>query len=194
MSRYDADDVYCLPGTALLKNKAGITDQALLDQYEADFTTVRLLELAQNSIQGVFDLAHLCKTHEYLFQDIYEWAGEIRRVDIIRGDSRFCNVRQIQAYADTVFSSLKAENHLKGLSKEIFAARIAHYLSEINAIHPFREGNGRVQRLFISQLGENAGYSLDYSTLNQAKIYSAMEAAFFGNENPLSVLIFDISK
>ena len=123
MSRYDADDVYCLPGTALLKNKVGITDQALLDQYEADFTTVRLLELAQNSIQGVFDLAHLCKTHEYLFQDIYEWAGEIRRVDIIRGDSRFCNFRQIQAYADTVFSSLKAENHLKGLSKEIFAAR-----------------------------------------------------------------------
>ncbi len=76
------------------KNKGGITDQALLDQYEADFTAVRLLELAQNPIQGAFDLAHLCKIHEYLFQDIYEWAGEIRRVDIIRGDSRFCNVRQ----------------------------------------------------------------------------------------------------
>ena len=194
MSRYDADDVYCLPGTALLKNKAGITDQALLDQYEADFTTVRLLELAQNPIQGVFDLAHLCKIHEYLFQDIYEWAGEIRRVDIIRGDSRFCNVRQIQAYAGIVCSSLKAENHLKGLSKEIFAARIAHYLSEVNAIHPFREGNGRVQRLFISQLAENAGYSLDYAALSQAKIYAAMEAAFFGNEKPLSFLIFDISK
>lgn len=68
MSRYDADDLYCLPGTALLKNKAGITDQALLDQYEADFTAVRLLELAQNPIQGAFDLAHLCKIMNIFFR------------------------------------------------------------------------------------------------------------------------------
>ena len=94
MSRYDADDVYCIPGTAVLKNKAGITDQDLLDEYEGDFTAIRLLELTQNPIQDFFDLAHLCKIHSYLFQDVYEWAGEVRSVDIIRGDSRFCNVRQ----------------------------------------------------------------------------------------------------
>ena len=163
MSRYDADDVYCIPGTAVLKNKAGITDQDQLDEYEGDFTAIRLLELTQNPVEGSFDLAHLCKIHQYLFQDVYEWAGEVRTVDIIRGDSRFCNVRHIQSYSNTVFSALAAEKYLVNLEPKVFANRLAHYLSEINAIHPFREGNGRVQRLFISQLAEQAGYSLDYS-------------------------------
>ena len=171
MSRYDADDVYCIPGTAVLKNKAGITDQDQLDEYEGDFTAIRLLELTQSPVEGSFDLAHLCKIHQYLFQDVYEWAGEVRSVDIIRGESRFCNVRHIQSYSSTVFSALAAEKYLVNLEPEVFANRLAHYLSEINAIHPFREGNGRVQRLFISQLAEQAGYTLDYSALDQAELY-----------------------
>jgi len=186
MSRYDADDVYCIPGTAVLKNKAGITDQYQLDEYEGDFTAIRILELTQNPVEGFFDLAHLCKIHQYLFQDVYEWAGEVRTVDIIRGDSRFCNVRHIQSYSNTVFSALAAEKYLVNLEPKVFANRLAHYLSEINAIHPFREGNGRVQRLFISQLAEHAGYFLDYSSLDQAVLYPVMQASFLGNEQPLS--------
>lgn len=192
MSRYNADDVYCIPGTAVLKNKAGITDQDLLDEYEGDFTAIRLLELTQNPVDGEFDLAHVCKIHYYLFQDVYEWAGEVRSVDIIRGDSRFCNVRQIQSYSNTVFSALASEKLLTKLEAKVFASRLAHYLSEINAIHPFREGNGRVQRLFISQLAEHAGYSLDYSALDQAELYPVMQASFQGNEQPLADLIFKI--
>ena len=192
MTRYDANDVYCIPGSAVLKNKAGITDQDLLDEFEGDFTAIRLLELTQKPIEGLFDLVHLCKIHQYLFQDVYEWAGELRSVDIIRGDSRFCNVRQIQSYSNNVFSALAAEKYLVNLEPKIFASRLAHYLSEINAIHPFREGNGRVQRLFISQVAEQAGYSLDFSSLDQAQIYAVMQASFHGNEQPLSDLIFKI--
>ena len=192
MARYDADDVYCIPGTAVLKNKAGITNQNLLDEYEGDFTAIRLLELAQNPVEGDFDLAHLCRIHAHLFQDVYDWAGEVRTVDIIRGDSRFCNVRQIQSYSNTIFSALAAEKYLINLEPKVCASRLAHYLSEINAIHPFREGNGRVQRLFISQLAEHAGYSLDYSSLDQAVLYPVMQASFLGNEQPLSDLIFKI--
>ena len=66
MSRYDADDVYCIPGTAVLKNKAGITDQDQLDEYGGDLTAIRLLELTQSPVEGSFDLAHLCKIHQYL--------------------------------------------------------------------------------------------------------------------------------
>ena len=192
MSRYEADDIYCIPGTAVLKNKAGITDQYLLDEYEGDFTAIRLLELAHNPIAGAFDLAHLCKIHGYLFQDVYEWAGEIRSVDIIRGESRFCNAFQIQSYSNTVFSALATERYLINLEPKLFARRLAHYLSEINAIHPFREGNGRVQRLFISQLADHADYAVDYSELNQSEFYSVMQASFFGKEQPLADLIFKI--
>ena len=192
MSRYDADDVYCIPGTAVLKNKAGITDQDQLDEYEGDFTAIRILELTQNPVEGSFDLAHLCKIHQYLFQDVYEWAGEVRTVDIIRGYSRFCNVRHIQSYSNTVFSALAAEKYLVNLEPKVFANRLAHYLSEINAIHPFREGNGRVQRLFISQLAKQTGYSLDYSALDQAELYPVMQESFLGNVKPLADLIFKI--
>ena len=192
MSRYDADDTYCITGTSVLKNKAGIADQNLLDEFEADFTAIRLLELAQTPVIGVFDLAHLCKIHEYLFQDVYDWAGKTRSVDIVRGDSRFCNVRHIDSYSDNVFSDLAAENYLLNLAPSDFARRLAHYLSEINAIHPFREGNGRVQRLFISQLAENAGYNLDYSALDQTAFYPVMQASFHGDEVPLTELILRI--
>lgn len=132
MSRYDADDVYCILGTAVLKNKAGITDQELLDEFEADFTAIRILEMTQNPVEGSFDLAHLCKIHQYLFQDVYEWAGEVRSVDIIRGDSRFCNVRQIQSYSNTIFSALASEKYLVNLEPKVFSHRLVHYLSEIN--------------------------------------------------------------
>ena len=192
MSRYDADDTYCIAGTAVLKNKAEITDQDLLDQYEADYTTVRIIELSQNPIVGAFDLNHLCKIHEYVFGDVYEWAGKIRTVDISRGSSRFCNVLQIASYSQSIFNALKNENLLIRLNVPDVASRLAHYLSEINAIHPFRDGNGRVQRVFISQLAANAGHSLDYSTLNQAEIYPAMQASFLGNEKPLTDLILKI--
>jgi cell filamentation protein len=192
MSRYDADDFYGVPDTAVLKNKAGITNQDLLDEFEADFTAIRILELLHTPVQGSFDLTHLCKIHAYLFQDVYEWAGAIRSVDIIRGDSRFCNVQQIQSYSNTVLSELTAENYLINLEPKLFASRLAHYLSEIKAIHPFREGNGRVQRIFIAQLSKQAGYSLDYSTLNQTEVYPVMQASFLGNERPLAELILKI--
>ena len=192
MSRYEADDVYCISGTAVLKNKAGIKEQGQLDEYEGDFTAIRLLELTQNPVEGSFDLAHLCKIHQYLFQDIYDWAGEVRTVDIIRGDNRFCNVRYIQSYSNTVFSALAAEKYLVNLEPKVFANRLANYLSEINAIHPFREGNGRVQRLFISLLAEHASYSLDYSALDQAALYPVMQESFLGNIQPLADLIFKI--
>ena len=73
----------------------------------------------QQVLQGSFDLAHLCKIHSHLFQDVYEWVGEVIRVDIIRGDSRFCNVRQIQFYANTIFSSLPAEKYLVNLEPAV---------------------------------------------------------------------------
>ena len=94
--------------------------------------------------------------------------------------------------AGAIFSALAAEKYLVNLEPKVCASRLEHYLSEINAIHPFREGNGRVQRLFISQLAEHAGYSLDYSSLDQAVLYPVMQASFLGNELPLSDLIFKI--
>jgi len=191
MSRYDADDIYCYPSTNVLRNKAGITNAEELDIYEGELSTLRSIEILEIPIAGKFNLSHLQDIHFVLFQDIYDWAGKIRTVDISRGNSRFANVRFIESAANELFKKLSRENRLEGLNKNDLSARLAHYLSEINALHPFREGNGRVQRLFISQLSQAAGYQLDYSDLEQEQIYEAMEVAFKGDESILASLILD---
>ena len=191
MSRYDADDTYCYPGTDVLRNKAEITNAQDLDAYEGELSTLRSIEILESPISGQFDLIHLQRIHLALFQDVYDWAGKIRTVDISRGNSRFANVRFIESAANDIFNKLARENWLKGLDTNVLSKRLAHYLSEINALHPFREGNGRVQRIFISQLSESAGYQLDYSDLEQEQIYQAMELAFNGDESILADLILE---
>ena len=191
MSRYDADDTYCYPGTDVLRNKAEITNAQDLDTYEGELSTLRSIEILENPTVGQFDLAHLQRIHLALFQDVYDWAGKIRTVDISRGNSRFANVRFIESAANDIFNKLGRENWLKGLDTNALSKRLAHYLSEINALHPFREGNGRVQRIFISQLSESAGYQLDYSDLEQEQIYQAMELAFNSDESILADLILE---
>jgi len=191
MSRYDADETYCYPGTDVLRNKAEITDANELDAYEGELSTLRSIEILENPLTGQFDLALLQRIHFALFQDIYDWAGKIRTVDISRGNSRFANVRFIESAANEIFNKLARENWLKGLDAGHLSKRLAHYLSEINALHPFREGNGRVQRIFISQLSQAAGYQLDYSDLEQEQIYQAMGLAFNGDESILANLILE---
>ena len=191
MSRYDADDTYCYLGTDVLRNKADITNAEDLDAYEGELSTLRSIEILESPIAGQFDLTHLQRIHLALFQDVYDWAGKIRTVDISRGNSRFANVRFIESAANDIFTKLAHENWLKGLDTNTLSKRLAHYLSEINALHPFREGNGRVLRIFISQLSESAGYQLDYSDLEQEQIYQAMELAFNGNESILANIILE---
>jgi len=189
MSRYDADDTYCYPGTDVLRNKADIFNAEELDAYEGELSTLRSIQILENPVEGKFDLSHLQLIHYALFQDIYDWAGKLRTVNISRGQSRFANVRFIESSARTLFSKLARENWLRKLDVDSLSERLAHYLSEINALHPFREGNGRVQRIFIFQLTHMAGYQLNYSDLEQEQIYAAMEMAFHGDESTLAKLI-----
>lgn len=193
MSRYEGLDSYVYPDTGVLRNKADIRDQAGLDAFEADATAVRLLELAVNPLQGSFDIAHLRAIHRHLFQDVYEWAGELRTVDISRGTSRFASLGLIEAYLGSQLKSLAGEDFLRGLAPERFVSRLAHYMAEINAAHPFREGNGRVQRAFCAQLADQAGYFIDFQTVDQATMYGVMIASFNGDEKPLASLLGEIS-
>ena len=193
MSRYDAVDDYVYPGTTVLKNKAGIQGRLVLDAFEADATAVRMLELLEQPLEGRFDFAHLCAIHRHLFQDVYDWAGEIRTVDISRDTSRFANMALIERYLGGVLARLPAENWLRGLQPEPFVARLAHYMGEINATHPFREGNGRTQRVFCALLAEQAGYFIDFESVDQAQMYRVMIANFNGNDKPLEALLMNIT-
>lgn len=193
MSRYDAVDDYVYPGTHVLRNKADIRDQAALDAFEADATAVRMLELWEQPIAGRFDFAHLCAMHHHLFQDVYAWAGEVRTVDISRDNSRFGHAPMIEGYLRGELAKLPRENWLRGLPPAPFVARLAYYMGEINATHPFREGNGRTQRAFCALLAEQAGYFIDFESVDQAQMYGVMIASFQGNAKPLEALLMEIT-
>ena len=189
MSRYDGSDSYTYPESGVLKNKGGLTEQNALDAFEADATAIRLLEISEHPITGTFDLAHLQAIHFHIFQDVYDWAGQFRTVDISKGSSRFAHWGMIQDYLGRQLNRLPAEHFLKNLLPEAFLKRLAFYMGEINATHPFREGNGRVQRAFCAQLAEQAGYFVSFDEASRDETLSAMIASFHGDQNPLVALL-----
>ncbi len=172
-----ADRIYCYPNSDVLKNKIGIQDMEKLQRLERRLTMLRILELVDKPIQGKFDLQHLCLIHRYIFQDVYDWAGEIRKVDIAKG-SMFCNVKFIESQAAEIFKKLKSEDYLQGLNEENTASRLAYYFSEINALHPFREGNGRSQREFIRTLALHIGYVINFVKVSKEEMLKASKDSF----------------
>ena len=128
-------------------------------------------------IQGKFHLKHLQSVHRYIFQDVYDWAGKIREVDIAKGNM-FCNAKFIESQAEEIFGKLKEENYLQGLDGREISVRLAYFFSEINALHPFREGNGRCQREFVRTLALQAGYVINFANVTGEEMLKASEDSF----------------
>lgn len=166
----------------VLENKLGIKDVLTLNKNERRLSTIRAIDLRKKSFKK-FDFATLKKIHKEIFQDVYQWAGTVRKVNISKGKAFFCPVENINSYADTIFKKLEKENYLKGLSQDEFCKKAADLFGDINALHPFREGNGRTQREFIYHLAKNAGYELDLSELDKTKYMTAsIESMLTSNE------------
>lgn len=150
------------PGTDVLKNALDIEDPKELEDAERTLSQARQA-VGADTIPRTFDFEHFKTIHLNLFQDIYpDWAGEVRPVGISKGVN-FTEPAFIESYAKDTFSKLAEKNFLQHLTREEFAAEAAELLGHLNAIHPFREGNGRTQREFIRQLADEAGYDFDLS-------------------------------
>jgi fido (protein-threonine AMPylation protein) len=189
MSRYSGPDPYVDPASGVLRNRFGITDQAVLESTEADLVASRSRELASNPIQGGFDLKHLQAIHRYLFGDVYDWAGQLRTVDISKNGNLFAHQAYIAGAAEAIFQALAKENRLLGLAKTTFSARAAYFMSEMNALHPFREGNGRTQREFISHLSLANGYYIAWEQVSASDSLLASMEAFQGKLAKLTAII-----
>jgi cell filamentation protein len=183
---YEGSESYCYSGTNVLKNKFGIRDGGVLTVAEREITSLKLLKLYNIPAVKKFNLETLCKIHEIIFEDIYEWAGQIRRGDFLsKGNSIFCRGLYIVGNAKIIFEGISKENNLCGLNRSKFVERMAYYMGEINALHPFREGNGRTAREFFRQLSLNANYTLDFSRTEKEKLLTADIEAFNGKYEKL---------
>lgn len=179
-------DPYCYPGTTVLKNLADIRDQATLEAFEDDMASQRAEE---PSPAGRLSVSHYKALHHHLFQDVYPWAGRFRTVRTSKGGSMFCYPENIPGEMRRLFAELQRDGFLQGLTADAFAQRTAHFLAELNAIHPFREGNGRTQLAYLTLLAEKAGHPIDLDRMNPEDIMQAMVASFGGREEPLEKVI-----
>ena len=188
------DDPYTDPLTGVLLNKLGLSTAAELEVAEREITHAALIGLWESPVHPSYDLSHLRAIHRRIFGDIYDWAGEIRTVAIAKG-SLFCLPQYIETSAADIFGALRGEGCLRGLDRDAFVARLAHYLGEVNAVHPFRDGNGRTQRVFFEQLARDAGFPLAWQHLDDARNVAASAATMRGNAEPmremLSTLVTD---
>jgi cell filamentation protein len=159
------EDPYLYAGTNVLRNKLGITSAGELDAQERRFVIARSM---QGVPKGSFDLDHLKTIHRHLFQDIYDWAGKLRTVEISKDGHQFQFRQYIETGMGDVHRRLVRADFLKGLSAEDFARASANIVGDVNYVHPFREGNGRTQLQYLKQLAQQAAHSLDLTKLDRA--------------------------
>lgn len=171
---YEArNSIYCYKDSNVLKNKLNITDNTILEDVERKLVIVKLFELRQNNNIGNFDIEHFVGIHRFLFEDIYPFAGLFRTENIAKGNFSFANWEFIENELRKLLDKLKNENYLSGLNKEYLSKSLAYYMSELNVLHPFREGNGRTIREFIRQLAFRNGYILNLQNINPEDMLSA---------------------
>ncbi len=181
---YDAvSDPYCYDGTTVLRNIPGIQDRAALEAFEAVSTTQRADEPLP---PGRLSVRHYRAIHHHLFQDVYPWAGRFRTVRIGKDGSAFCYPENIIPEMATLFADLVRRRHFRDLPADAFAPAAAHFLATLNAIHPFREGNGRAQTTFLLLLADRAGHRMDLEKLIPGAFLGAMIESFSGNEAVLA--------
>jgi len=165
-----------------------------LSDIERSITTVKTQELKINPAQGNLDYKHLKDINRYLLQDIYVWAGKDRydigiRGGFKKGNTYFTSGNKLPEVSKALFNALKKENHFKNLSKDDFIKSTASFMNSLNILHPFREGNGRTQRIFIEQLAENARYALDLSKVSSGITIQASIQAEKGNLKGFEIIL-----
>lgn len=186
-------DPYIDPETGILRNLVGATTDQELREAEGDIVT--LAEISLGNVPHTVDLIELQRIHKSLFSKICDWAGELRIVDIRKGSKEYFLERgYLESGAKYIFDSLRKENCLKNLNRDDFIRRLAYFYEQLNFIHPFREGNGRTQRIFWQRVANRAGYKIDWSEvigeeLDNASLVGRLE----NNLEPLEIMFDKIT-
>lgn len=190
----DFVDPYVDPTTGILRNLVGATNQEHLDRVEADVVEARTVDLPKQDIKPGGDLTELRSIHRYLFRDVYDWAGELRTVDIrknIEGSEYFVPVSLIERAAGFVAGELAKDNYLRKMDRDTFIGRLAHHYDQLNYIHPFREGNGRTQRAFWDRVAKDAGWQLTWLSVTGEVNDHASRVASEAQDLRLLIEMFD---
>lgn len=174
-------DPYTYPGTDTLRNRLGITEEKTLTEAERRLTQARGAEAARLTFPATADGYR--SLHRQLFQDLYDWAGQDRTVNIAKGGSSFAAVPYLARELDKLFADARAKEGFRGLPRDEFFDRLGNHINEINAIHPFREGNGRTMRHHAAQLARDAGHPIRIATIDKTAWMEASRHGFLTGDH-----------
>lgn len=189
---YERTSDYCYHNSDVLKNKLNIKNDKELYIAEREFVTYRTAILLENGIKGNFDFEHLKSIHKFLFQDLYDWAGTLRTCNIAKSNI-FCLPKHIETYAKEVFDKIAEKNYFIDFNFKNKVEELANLFADINALHPFREGNGRVQREFIRGLARVNGVNLDFAKISEKEMIVASSESTKGDIDKLLIMFKNIS-
>ena len=190
---YERTANYCYKGTDVLINKLNITNDEDLFNAERELVSLRTYELNENPLKGSFNFKYLKNIHKYLFQDVYRWAGDIRNCNIAKKDL-FCLAEHIESFGNDVFNKLKKEKYFVDYDNETTIDKLVELFADINALHPFREGNGRSQRVFIESLAKINGIYLDLTNVSKMDMIIASHDSINGDYTKLKDMFKKNSK
>ena len=184
----------CYPGTSVLINKLGIMDQKQLDENETLITSVKTLQIEMQPVTAEPDFSYLKHLHFVLFDELYTWAGKMRTINISKMRTAFCPANQIEETAKAIFERLQANHYFRGLPRNELVCELADLYDSINYLHPFREGNGRVQRLYFRRLAQWIDHSLNFAAVDSDRMMLATIRASAGVMDDLRQVFEEILK
>lgn len=193
--KYTANtDTYCYHKSNVLMNKLNITNNDMLEKAELEITSYKASEVEFSP--PPYDMQYWKNIHKSLFYELYEWAGKVRNIGMTKGKTQFCNPKFIEQEADKLFQTLMRNNYWIDSSHEQLIITGAELYAELNMLHPFREGNGRSQRILFEHIFANCGYRIHWDTTTkenwiEANIagakcnYTRLEAIFKESLSPI---------
>ena len=166
---YDIDSITedCYEGTACLINKFNVKDERVLSALEAEITFAKSAKLEVEPIMGNYDEKHYKSIHKFLFGDLYDWAGEFRKINLSKKGTKFVDCNKLNDLSKRIFSRIKELKFYRDLSFDEFITEIVDLYCSLNMLHPFREGNGRTQRIFLAQLIRYNDYDINFSEVDK---------------------------
>lgn len=182
----------CYPDTTVLINKLNIRNQKMLNVAELRIVISMTMKIEKEIKFNNVDFNFYKNLHKQLFDDLYEWAGTVRNINISKKGTVFCNSDDIEKIGKLKFDRLKSLNFLKNTPKDQFLDELTELYHDLNMLHPFREGNGRTLRLFITLLVRNAGYNLNFSECDSDMLMIATIKAAQGDLSMLREVFSDI--
>lgn len=182
----------CYPDTTVLVNKLGIKNQEMLNVVELRIVISMTIKIENEINFENVDFEFYKNLHKQLFGDLYEWAGTVRNINISKKGAVFCNADDLKKIGKLKFQRLREQNYLKNLNKSTFLDELTELYHDLNMLHPFREGNGRTLRLFITLLVRNAGYNLNFSECDSDLLMIATIKAAQGDISTLREMFAEL--